>query len=191
MQDIREANKIIKFAKSNRSFITFPSLHLPSVKVTIYSDASFNNLCNGASQGGHIVLLTDQFNNSCPISWKSNKVCRIARSSLAAEALSFSGGSDTAYFINQLAQEVGLVRSPSPIFTYADNRSLNDSANTTTQVTDRRLRVEISAIREQQGNREISICWISKEKQLADCLTKKGASCTYILSVLQEGKVTH
>ena len=118
LQDIREANKIIKFAKSNRSFITFPSLHLPSVKVTIYSDASFNNLCNGASQGGHIVLLTDQFNNSCPISWKSNKVCRIARSSLAAEALTFSDGSDTAYFINQLAQEAGLVRSLSPISAY-------------------------------------------------------------------------
>ena len=80
VQDIREANKIIKFAKSNTSFITFPSLHLSSVKVTMYSDASFNSLCNGASQGGHIVIFTDQFHNSCPVSWKSNKVQRTARS---------------------------------------------------------------------------------------------------------------
>ena len=87
VQDIRETNKIIKFAKINRSFITFPSLHLSSAKVTMYSDASFNNLCNGASQGGHVVLLTSQFSNSCPISWKSNKVRRIARSTLAAEIL--------------------------------------------------------------------------------------------------------
>ena len=49
VQDIRETNKIIKFAKSNRSYITFSSLHLPSDKVIMYSDASFNNLCNGAS----------------------------------------------------------------------------------------------------------------------------------------------
>ena len=152
VQDIRQTNKIIKFLKSNRSFITFSSLHLISAKVTMYSDASFNNPCNGASQGGHIVLLTDQFNNSCPISWKSKKVRRIARSTLAAETLSFSDGSDTAYFINPLAQEAGLVRSPCPIFTYTDNRSLHDIANTITQVADRRLRIEISAIREQQDN---------------------------------------
>ena len=133
VQDIRETNKIIKFAKINRSFITFPSLHLSSAKVTMYSDASFNNLCNGASQGGHVVLLTNQFNNSCPISWKSNKVRRIARSTLAAETLSFSDGSNTAYFINQLVQEAGLVRLLSPIFTYTDNRLLHDSANTTTK----------------------------------------------------------
>ena len=69
VHDIRETNKI-KFAKSNRSFIIFPSHHLPSV--TMCFDASFSSLFNGASQGGYIVLLTDQFNNSCLISWKSN-----------------------------------------------------------------------------------------------------------------------
>ena len=67
---------------------------------------------------------------------------------------------------------------------YTDNRLLHDSANTTTQVADHILHLEISAIREQQDNGEISICWISKVKQLADCLTKKGVSCTYIMSVL-------
>ena len=148
LQDIRETNKIIKFAKCNRSFIIFLSLHLPSVKVTMYSDASFNNLCNGGSQRGHIVLLTNQFNNSCPISWKLNKVRKLARSTLAEETLSFSDGSDTAYFINQLAQEAGLVKSSSPIFMYTDNRSLHNSANNTTQVADRRLSIEISTIRE-------------------------------------------
>ena len=188
VQDNRETNKIIKFAKSNRSFIIFLSLHLPSVKVTMYSDASFNNLCDGASQGGHIVLLTNQFNNSCPISWKSNKVRKIARSALAEETLSFSYGSDPAYFITQLAEEAGLVKSSSPIFMYTDNRSLHDSANNTTQVSDRRLCIEISTIREQQDNGEIYICWVSKEKQLADGLTKKGAACTHIMSVSQEAK---
>ena len=157
----------------------------------MYSDASFNNLCNDASQWGHVVLLTDQFSNSCPISWKSNNVHRIARSTLAAETLPFSGGSNTAYFINQLAQEAALVRSSSPVFIYTYNRLLHHSANTTDQVANCRLHIEISAIREQQDNGEISICWISKEKQLADCLTEKGASCTYIMSVLQEGKVNH
>ena len=110
---------------------------------------------------------------------------------MAAETLPFSGGSNTAYFINQLAQEAALVRSSSPVFIYTYNRLLHHSANTTNQVANCRLHIEIAAIREQQDNGEISICWISKEKQLADCLTGKGASCTYIMSVLQEGKVNH
>lgn len=40
-------------------------------------------------------------------------VCRVARSTLAAETLSFSDGCDAAYFINQLAQEANLVSKTS------------------------------------------------------------------------------
>ena len=166
---IVQKHKIIKLAKCNRSFIIFPSLHLPSVTDTMHPDQNFNNLCNGASQGGHIVLLTDKFNNSCPTSRNSNEICKIARSTLAVETLIFSDGSDTAYFINQLAQEAGLVRSSLRIFKCTDNRLLQNSANTTTQVADRRLCIEISVIREQQDSGEMCICWISKEKQLAHC----------------------
>lgn len=74
----------------------------------------------------------------------------------------FEDGHDTAYFINELAQAAGLLRS-SPIFMYTDNRLLHNTANTTTQVADCRLHVEISSIREQQDNGEVSSCWISKE----------------------------
>ena len=49
------------------------------------------------------------------------------------------------------------VRLTSPIFTYTDSISLQDNRNTTTQVADCRLRVEISAIKEQQDNVEISM----------------------------------
>ena len=52
---IKETNKIIKFVKENKSYITFVSLHFPSTKITMYSDASFNNASNCYSQGGHIL----------------------------------------------------------------------------------------------------------------------------------------
>lgn len=180
-------NKIVKNVKGNTHCITFPSLDLSSTHVVMFSDASFNNHPNGSSQGGYIVMIVDKHNQSCPISWKSNKVRRIARSTLAAETLVFTDGCDAAYFINQLAQEAQIVSSDSQILTYTDNKSLHDSVNTTAQVTDRRLRVEISAIREMQEKEEITIKWISKEKQLADCLTKRGAPCSSLVSVLQTG----
>ena len=76
---IKEVNKIIKFVKENKSYITFPSFHLPCKKVTMYSDASFNNVSNYYSHGGYIACLTDQHNNSCTISWKSIKLQQVAR----------------------------------------------------------------------------------------------------------------
>ena len=187
VSDIKEVNKIVKNVKGNKHCITFPSLDLSSTHVVMFSDASFNNHPNGSSQGGYIVMIVDKHNQSCPISWKSNKVRRIARSTLAAETLVFTDGCDAAYFINQLAQEAQIVSSDSQILTYTDNKSLHDSVNTIAQVTDRRLRVEISAIREMQEKEEITIKWISKEKQLADCLTKRGAPCSSLVSVLQTG----
>ena len=90
---------------------------------------------------------------------------------------------------HQLAQEARLVPQTSTILTFTDNKSLYESANTTSLIADRRLRVELSAIREMQERGEITIQWINKEKQLADCLTKKGAPCNSIMSVLQTAKL--
>ena len=189
ISDVKETNKLIKHVKDNKNSIKFPSLHRPSTKVIMFADASFNNLPDGSSQGGYIVLLADKNNRCCPISWKSNKVRRVARSTLAAETLAFTDGCDAAHFVNQLAQEARLVPRSSPILTFTDNKSLFDSANTTSQIADRRLRVEISSIREMQERGEITIQWINKEKQLADCLTKKGAPYNNIMTVLQTAKL--
>lgn len=189
INDIKEVNQIIKFVKTNENHITFPSLDIPSTRVTIYSDASFNNIPNGNSQGGYITMLTDKHQRSCPISWKSNKVRRVARSTLAAETLALTDGTDAAYFINKLAQEASLTKQKSTALAYTDNKSLHDSVNTTTLITDRRLRVEMSALREMQEKEEIKIHWIEKENQIADCLTKKGASQKSLMTVLKNGKL--
>lgn len=56
---------IIKFVKENKKHITFSSLYLENAKIIMFSDASFNNLPDGYSQGGHIVFIVDKFNMSC------------------------------------------------------------------------------------------------------------------------------
>ena len=80
----------MKFVKEYKNHIIFPSLHLESTKIVMFSDASFNNLSDGYSQGGYIALIADKFNMSCPISWKSTKVCFVARSTLATEISAFT-----------------------------------------------------------------------------------------------------
>lgn len=185
--DIKDANKVVILVKNNPSFINFPRLNPNNVKVTVYSDASFNNVDNGYSQGGFIVFLSDNSKLMCPVAWKSNKLRRVARSTLAAETLALTDGCDAAFLITNLAKESGLLKSDTVIFAYTDNKSLFDCASTSSMVADKRLRVEISAIREMKNNKEMTIDWIPNDKQLADCLTKKGASTTKLTEALQNG----
>ena len=185
ISDIKTANKIINFIKDNKTHITFPSLHLPSTKVFMYS-----NVPDGCSQGGYLVFLADKNNTSCPISWKSNKLRQVVRSTLAAEILAFLDGTDSAFFIHQLAAESSLIHPFSQTITYTENKSLNDSTNMTTQKADQRLQVEMSAIRKMKENGEVELSWIAQDKQIPDCLTKKGSVCTNML-VLRNGKLCH
>ena len=76
---------------------------------------------------------------------------------------------------------------PLKINALTDNKSLHDAVNTTKQVLDRHLRVEISALREMYSKHEIELQWIPKDKQLSDVLTKKGASQRSLIQVLQTG----
>ena len=136
-------------------------------------------------------MLCDKYSQSCPISWKSNKVRRVARSTLAAETLAMADGSEAALYVLELGSEANYIRAPQEIIGFTDNRSLYDSVNTTSLISDRRLRVEISMLRQMQEKKEIKICWTKTQNQLADSLTKKGAPFLQLLATLQEGKIAH
>lgn len=69
-----------------------------------------------------------------------------------------------------------------------DCYSLKDAILSTKQVAEKRLRIEISSIRELLQQKKISeVKWIESENQLADCLTKKRTSCLNLLKALQTG----
>lgn len=186
--DIHTINKVIKLIKTSPSFITIPILDLSSAEIQLFSDASFNNLPDGGSQGGHILFLCDKYRNSLPIAWSSTRTKRVTRSTLAAETLALTDGCDTAYFIANLISSIIPTRKI-PIHVFTDNQSLHDTINTTKPTLDRRLRVEISALREMCDKGEITINWLSKHHQLSDVLTKKGASSSSLLKVLQKGRI--
>ena len=73
--------------------------------------------------------------------------------------------------------------------------SVVDAISSTTSVADKRLRREISAIKEMlSGNEVTSIKWVPGKLQLADVLTKRGVNDVYyrlfnasLLQVVQEG----
>ena len=57
-------------------------------------------------------------------------------------------------------------------------------------LSDSRLNVEIAIVRQMLEREEIELVWINAKEQLADVLTKKGASCLTLLKALQGGFLT-
>ena len=140
---------------------------------------------NDFSQGGQIVFLSDNEGNACPIAWKSTKLRRVARSALADETMSLCDGCELAHYLGALVEPIfGTIK---PICGYIDSQSLFETLGTTSQGSDVRLRVEISALRQMVEEGDIRVFWIEKEIQIADALTKNTASDKLLVQVLQEG----
>ena len=190
--DMKEINKTIKFVQTTQNQILFPHLNLPNTRLVMFSDASYNNLKDGGSQGGHVVFLVDDQLQSCPLLWSSNRTKRVARSTLSAETLAFTDGCDSTHFLENLCLEALMTAPSKPILALTDSQSLFDASNTSTQVTDRRLRVEIASIRQMKEQSEIIVQWLSKDHQIADVLTKKGAPNNLLMSTIKNGNLnTH
>ena len=185
VRDALQLNKVIKKVQNSTSYITFPSLDIDSTYIKVYTDGSYNSLQNGCSQGGQIVFLTDGNGNACPIAWKSMKLRRVVRSALAAETMSLCDGCELAHYLAALVEPIfGLIK---PVQGYIDSQSLFETLGTTSQVSDVRLRVEISALRQMVEEGDIRVNWIAKENQVADVLTKNTASDKLLVQVLREG----
>ena len=71
-----------------------------------------------------------------------------------------------------------------------DSRSLCDAIKSVKNVSERRLRVDIGAVKEALKRNDIhKISWVKSSLQLADCLTKHGASNEKLLQVLKCNKL--
>ena len=147
LADLIHINKVITKVQRERSYLHFPKLDLSSLHVRVYTDASFNNLPDGGSQEGHLVLLADSSNFCCPIAWTSNKAKRIVCLTLAAETLAWNDGSDSAFYIAQLFCSIFPAGIQKPkILTLTINQSAINAIHSIASVTDWCLRVEIRAI---------------------------------------------
>ena len=69
---------------------------------------------------------------------------------------------------------------------YTD-KSLFDAAKTTNLLEDKRLQLEMNALREMVENQLVQIEWVSTDKQVADVLTKMGANRRKLTDVLSSG----
>jgi len=160
----------------------------------LFNDASFANLPDETSStGGRVVFLFVEGDKYCPISWSSTKIKRVVRSTLAAETLSLADGCESVFVIGCLLTELIYGKSDQqnriPIKSFVDNKSLVQNVHSTTMVLEKRLRIEMGVIYEMIHDNKMSIKWIEASKQLADSLTKRGASSSKLNQVLVSGRL--
>ena len=86
-----------------------------------------------------------------PISWKSKKIQRVVKSTLAAETLALVEASEVCFMIRVILLEKYKKEPPSktfPIHCFTDNKSLLDSVFSTKTLKEKRLKVDVCIIRE-------------------------------------------
>ena len=184
---VLDINKSVRKVKRFASKIIFSSLgNLKNIKIMAYCDASFGGLDNGGSQGGLIIFVVGENNNVVPIVWMSRRIKRVVKSTHAAETLALVDVMEACVFYRSFLLDIlSLEDTPSviPIICKTDSSAVYQAAHSSTQILDKRLRIETSMVREMLENKVISALeWVPTDLQLADCLTKRGVMPERVLS---------
>ena len=172
--------------------VKFNKLNQP-VHISVFTDASHANLPDKVSStSGMVVFLADNSGNMSPVTWRSNKIRRVVRSTLAAECLALQEGIEEALYVRHMLCEIlNLQESSVQVHAYIDSRSLLEALRSTKLVDDRRLRIDIGAIKQSVERELSSISWISGRDMLANSLTKRGAESASLLAVFHSGRHAH
>ena len=188
VRNIIQANKVIKKLKSTQVKLVFPNLGDPQkLKVITYADAAHANLSSGASQGGLLVFLAGN-GRIAPMIWQSKKISRVTKSPFASETLAQAESADSGVLIAKMTEEIFNVQTVH-VECRTDSKSLIDHLKSSHVIQDSRLRVDIARIKEMIKINEICMKWVSGQEQLADPMTKAGASSMKLLEVLQNGRL--
>ena len=166
--------------------LAFPMLGEPeNLVLEVFTDASFQNLGDGGSQGGFLTILANPETRKChPLAWASRKIKRIARSTLAAETLDLQDGLDATTFLAQILEFITGLKLR--INGYVDSKQLFESLYSSKTVLEKRLRVEISSIQELLQSGEVSrVNCVPTTRQYADCLTKKSGMEQNLINLLK------
>ena len=118
------------------------------------------------------------------MSWQSKKLNRVTKSPLASEALAVNEAADAGYLISSMLAEILKLAKLPMVHCFTDSKSLVENIASTKVVSDRRLRVDVARLRQMIERREVCLHWVEGSDQIADSLTKRGASFTKLFEVL-------
>ncbi|RAL67593.1 hypothetical protein DID88_008346 [Monilinia fructigena] len=189
-EDAVKLNKVIKWQMDNPTRgLTFVPLDMDSIQLVVFTDASFANNTDLSSQIGYVICLMDKHNNANIIHWTSIKCKRITRSVLASELYALVLGFDVGAAIKGTVNAILKLKKPIPLILCTDSKSLYDLLTKLGTSAEKRLLIDIMALRQCYENREITeIKWIDGKSNPADAMTKNGA-CQALKDLIDTNKI--
>ncbi|CAE7177640.1 unnamed protein product [Symbiodinium microadriaticum] len=200
VHNLVEINKVLKEAKNTTDWgLRFVPLDLAKAKIVVFTDASWANTESLRSQAGFLTFLCgeDVFSlkgdSANLLDWRSHRIQRQCRSTLAAETMAMDAGFDSGIFLRELLAEA-MIESYSPVQSgslpktflpthpVTDCRSLYDLLTKDGPVAstqEKRLTIDVEAIKQsaeefdpKAEDLRSTFKWVDTLHQLADHLTK-------------------
>ena len=185
--EVVKANKCVKKLKSEEVYLKFTNLgDMKKAKLVSYTDASFNNLGDNGSQGGNVCFLLGENGSHSVLSWQSKKIQRVVKSTLSAETMALMTGVESCFLYAALLREVHNNKLEMNVHGVTDSKSLYDAVHTSKTLEDSRLKIDVAVLRDYLRKKEMkSIAWVETTDQLADPLTKSGASTKKLVDAVR------
>ncbi|CAK0825479.1 unnamed protein product, partial [Prorocentrum cordatum] len=194
----QKINKLIR-AMNDTADVVMLIPAIEQIAVVGWGDAAWAARITGESQGGEIVVLaplsflSGSTETVAPISWRSCKLPRVARSSTSAEVQMMTETLDeisyVRLFIYELEcgqvdytnkQHVNDAISSCPGVLVTDGKSgydaIEKSESAGLGLRDKRTSVECPGIRQQKEQTALQIRWVHSDAMLADGLTRDRAA---------------
>ena len=159
-------------------------LDMQTAKVFLFVDGSFTNNKDLSSQIGFVVVIANEKKEGdgtfkiCGnlLHWSSTKCKRVTHSVLASEIYAMVAGMDIGYVLAKTIQSVleQLNLPPLPLIICTDSFSLYECIVKLGTTLEKRLMIDIMALRESYERHEIhTIKWINGADNMADAMTKR------------------
>jgi hypothetical protein len=171
--DVRRLNKRLQWQIDNPSRgLRFIKLDAKSLRLIVFTDASFANNKDLSSQIGYVIVLADRNNMANTIHWSSIKCKRVTRSVLASELYAMAHGFDIGAAIKSTIEAISGTRLPLVLCT--DSKSLYECLVKLGTTQEKRLMVDLMCLRQAYERREIAeVRWIDGNSNPADAMTKE------------------
>jgi hypothetical protein len=171
--NVKALNTRLQWQINNKAKrLSFVELDAESLRLVVFTDASFANNFDFASQIGFVITLTDANSKANIIHWSSIKCKRVTRSVLASELYAMAHGFDVGAAVNATLEKI--LQQPIPMVLCTDSKSLYDCLVKLGTTYEKRLMVDLMCLRQSYERREIAeIKWIEGGDNPADAMTKK------------------
>ncbi|CAK0903395.1 unnamed protein product, partial [Prorocentrum cordatum] len=193
VQDLLDFNKPVSDAKTDHVDITFQKINIDDAIVVAVGDSSRGNVgkTKTATQAGLVILLADNEDDQflrgrpakvTPMLWRSHRVKRVVRSTLAAETMAALEAVESGDLLRQHLVELhyGLgyrthmddVKAIKMV-EVTECKSLYDLLQKRGAVpSEKRLLIDVESLRNDLEFNSVVSKWVSTKQMLADCVTK-------------------